>query len=167
MAFEFELEENLETPRREEEDLWVIDIGLGYDKDEGVAVVMTVMLVRGDSYLEGKVRNAFDLQFGIRKRSLHYVTTPDFHKETGRRYIPQYRNKDVLICVGRAAMYLAHEVKPDHLTMETFDPNLESKALKKYDDICVSLAKAGYEVAESFREPSNGINYWYLRRRIG
>ncbi|MBV8752973.1 MAG: hypothetical protein JO328_08950 [Hyphomicrobiales bacterium] len=158
MAFEFELEADLEAPRREEEDLWVIDIGLGYDKDEGVAVVMTVMLIRGDSYLEGKVRNAFDLQFGIRKRSLYYVTTPDFHKEAGRRYIPQQHNKDVLTRILSAAMNLTQEVKPDHLTMETFDANLESKALKKYDDICASLAKAGYEVAESFRE-------WYLRRR--
>jgi len=45
MAFEFELEEDFDGPWRGNLDTWVIDIGLGYDIDEDMIVVMSVMLV--------------------------------------------------------------------------------------------------------------------------
>ena len=165
MAFEFELEEDFEAPRQEAADTWVVDIALGYDVSISLAVVMSVMLVQGDSYLEQEVSNVFDLQFGIRRRFPDTTSEADFTKATGRLTIPPDRNKDVLAAIRSAAIRLVTVVRPDHLTMETYYPNLEAKALKKYQDICDDLKGVGYEVADAFREPSNGINYWYLRRR--
>lgn len=165
MAFEFELEEDFEAPHQEHEDTWVIDIALGYDAHAVLAVVMSVILVQGDSYLEGSISNAFDLQFGIRQRFLESASELDFSKEVGRRYIPSDRNKDVLAAIRSAAIQLVSAVRPEHLTMETYHPHLEPKALRKYEDICADLSGIGYEVAAAFREPSNGINYWYLRRQ--
>jgi hypothetical protein len=166
MAFEFELEEDFESPSRDNLDTWAIDIGLGYDIDEDMVVVMSVMLVPGDAFLKDELSHVFDLQFGIRKKWLDRTSPPDFDKETGRKYIPSERNADVLRVIRRAVMRLVGVVMPDHLTMESYHPNLEPKALTKYDMLCNALAELGYEVMEAFREPSNGINYWYLRRRL-
>ena len=165
MAFQFELEQDFEAPRQEAPDMWVIDIALGYDDVRPVSAVMSVILVQGDSYLEGAVTNAFDLQFGIRVRRLDSVSKFDFRKETGVEFIPRERNKDVLAAIRRAAISLVSVVRPDHLTMETYYGDLEPKALKKYEDICADLTGIGYEVADAFKGTLDGINYWYLRRR--
>jgi len=165
MAFEFELEEDFEGPLNGNLETWVIDIGLGYDIEEDVVVVMSVMLVPGDAFLKDELSHVFDLQFGIRKKSLDHTSPPDFDKETGRKYIPPERNTDVLRVIRRAVMRLVGAVMPDHITMESYHPNLEPKALRKYHLLCEALTEVRYEVVTAFREPSNGINYWYLRRR--
>src|SRR5262249_45811595 len=108
----------------------------------------------------------FDLQFGIRRKWPDRTSPPDFDKEIGRKYIPPERNADVLKVIQRAVIRLVGAVMPDHLTMESYHPNLEPKALRKYQVLCEALEEVGYEVAKAFREASNGINYWYLRRRI-
>jgi hypothetical protein len=166
MAFEFELEEDFDEPRRDNLDTWVIDIALGYDVEEDMVVVMSVMLVSGDAFLKDELSDVFDLQFGIRRKWPDRTSSPDFDKETGREYIPSARNSDVLRVIQRAVLRLVGAVMPEHLTMESYHPNLEPKALRKYQVLCDTLTEAGYEVAKAFREASNGINYWYLRRRL-
>ena len=166
MAFEFELEEDFDGPWRGNLDTWVIDIGLGYDIDEDMIVVMSVMLVPEDAFLKDELSNVFDLQFGIRRKWPDRTSPPDFDKETGRKYIPPERNADVFRLIQRAVIRLVSAIMPDHLTMESYHPNLEPKALRKYQLLCDALAEVGCEVAKAFREPSNGINYWYLQRRL-
>jgi hypothetical protein len=166
MAFEFELEEDFDGPWRDNLDTWVIDIGLGYDTEEDMVVVMSVMLVPGDAFLKDELSHVFDLQFGIRRKWADRTSPPDFDKETGRKYIPPERNADVLRVIQRAVIQLVGVVNPDHLTMESYHPNLEPKALRKYQALCDGLTDAGYELVKAFQERSNGINYWYLRRRV-
>ena len=165
MAFEFELEDDFEGPLIEDDGTWLIDIALGYDTEDDLAVVMSVMLVPGDAYLEGQASNVFDLQFGIRRKWPDRTSAPDFDKQAGRQFIPPERNAEVLMAIRRAVMWLVDAVRPTDLTMETYHADLDPKALKKYELICAGLVEVGYEVADAFREPSNGINYWYLRRR--
>lgn len=127
---------------------------------------MSVMLVRGDSYLESSIRGVFDLQFGIRILDLisGSVAAPDFTIETGRRFIPATATEQVLATIQDAISLLIERASPRFITMETFYPALPEKALRKYEKISKRLLEFGYVVADRFRDGTNGIDYWFFKQ---
>ena len=73
MAYFFDLETELpDAPFVDGFDVEIIEFALGYDVDADIAMVMSVMLVPGASYLDGELEDVFDLRFGIRERDLRH-----------------------------------------------------------------------------------------------
>jgi hypothetical protein len=61
MTYKFDLERDFEAaPFIDGLGTAVIEFALGYDLERHKVIVMSVLLVRGDSYLEGKIANVFD-----------------------------------------------------------------------------------------------------------
>jgi hypothetical protein len=172
MAYTFEVETDFAPPIRIGQD-FVLDFALGYELERSEIITMSVMLVAGDSYLAEPLDKPaplesaiFDLQFGIRVHSAHNhaVSAPDFTIETSRKYIPDHARSQVAAVLHSAIIQIIRHVSPHFVTMETFYPNLPAKALRKYQAISVVIEGCGYEVADAFREGTNGINYWFYRR---
>lgn len=69
MAYQFDLETDFDEIFVDIAGTHVIDFALGYDLEEDTVVLMSVLLVSGDSYLHGELQGVFDLQFGIRERN--------------------------------------------------------------------------------------------------
>jgi hypothetical protein len=139
---------------------FVIEFRLGYDVDADVMVLMAVMLTRTDD------DDVMEFHFGIRTRVAHGPAgSPDYSKEAVDKFIPkEYRpliSQVILECITG----LMSHSRPKYIVMETFYPNLEPKALKKYDAICDTLEVVGYDVADRFRDETSGIDYWFFRER--
>jgi hypothetical protein len=125
---------------------------------------MSVLLVRGDSYLEGKVAGIFDLQFGTRERDVESgaVGPLDFSSAAAARWIPDRFKADVLGVLLEAVGALLVAVHPSYVTMETYYGNLPPRALKKYQVICEKFADHGYAIRDQFRDAMTGIDYWFF-----
>jgi hypothetical protein len=167
MAYIFELETDFSPPIKTGDD-YVLDLALGYELDRSEIITMSVMLVRGDSYLDeplDKEKEIYDLQFGIR---VHWhngdVSEPDFTIETSRKYIPDYARSQVAAVLHNTIARMIKDVRPRFVTMETFYPNLPAKTLRKYQVISAVIEGCGYKVADEFRDGTNGINYWFYSR---
>lgn len=109
--------------------------------------------------------DTLELCFGIRVKTGEVVSEPDFSAESSRRYIPDEHRKTVLAYIFRCVTMLGLFYKSDYITMETFYPNLEPKALRKYDGVTQSLERAGYTLRDQFRNPEDGIDYWLYEKR--
>jgi hypothetical protein len=170
MAYESDLETDFSTvPLVDAMGAYIIEFVLGFDLDEDKSVVMSVMLVPGGSYVEPVVDGLFDLRFGIREIDLSSaggwrVTAPDYSREAVEKYIPKELRTLVLLYIGRCAKVLVETASAAGVTMETYYSNLEGRALEKYDHICSRVHDLGFETKESFRDGTNGKNYWFLIR---
>lgn len=100
MAYIFDLEtvDFKATPFVDTSGTSVIDFALGYDPEANTVVLMSVMLVAGESYLEGKLPDIRDLQFGIRVRNLAHdtISPPDFSSTSAGLFIPNDARQLVL-----------------------------------------------------------------------
>ena len=168
MAFIFDLEEV-----DSDVDLFVdasgtsiIDFALGYDQETSTAILMSVMLVSGESYLEGTFANVRDIQFGIRVRNLVHdtISPPDFTSASASLFIPKGARVHVLVNICKALMFLLRRAKPQFLTMETYYPNLPDEALQKYDVITKWIWQLGYDAVHRFRDETSGIDYWFFAK---
>jgi hypothetical protein len=167
VAYRFDLERDfVATLHADAAGTITIEFALGYDIERDTVVVMSVMLVRTDSYLAGRYTGIYDLQFGIRQRDLrtNAVTSPDFGTESTSRFIPKASRAEVAEVLLRAIWALVDRTRPNHLTMETYYSHLPDKALEKYERIAILLNRAGFEVRDRFRDEASGIDYWYLTK---
>ena len=167
MAFQFDLETELDEIFLDEAGTHALDFALGYDLDDDKVIMMSVLLVSGESYLQGEVENLYDLQFGIRERFLsedEHVTPPDFSTSSVEKYIPRQFRRAVFDVLLQAIKKLLAEANPSYLTMETFYGSLPPKALRKYEEIKNALASCGYEQLDNFRDKETGIDYWLFRK---
>jgi hypothetical protein len=165
MTYKFELERDFTTtPFVDTQGTAAVEFALGYDLDRSRVILMSVLLVRGDSYLEGKVAGIFDLQFGTRERDIgsSSVSPPDFSAASAARWIPKQFKSDVLTVLLEAIAALLTAVGPNYVTMETYHGHLPAKALEKYRVICDKFERCGYEICDQFRDPATGIDYWYF-----
>jgi hypothetical protein len=166
MAYAFDLETELpDAPFVDGFDVETVEFALGYDVDAEIAVLMSMMLVPGASYLDDHLDDVFDLRFGIRERDLKHewkVSAPDYTRETAVKYIPKEQRKAVTDLLCQSLGVLTKHSGAKHLTMVTFYANLPDKALKKYKEICNFLEGCGFELKEEFRDEDSGKNYWFL-----
>ena len=65
MAFQFDLETELDEIFLDQAGTHALDFALGYDLDDDKVIMMSVLLVSGESYLQGEVENlyTFNLEF--------------------------------------------------------------------------------------------------------
>jgi hypothetical protein len=167
MAYKFDLETEFDEIFIDRDGTRVVDIALGYDLDQDKVVLMSVMLVSGDSFLRGELQGVYDLQFGIRERKLvdeETVTPPDFSTASAEKYIPKEFRSAVFGVLLKAVQKLLLELKPPYLTMETYYGHLPAKALRKYEEINRHIASFGYRVMDHFRDGTTGVDYWFFRR---
>jgi hypothetical protein len=166
MAYIFDLETELpDAPFVDAMDVEIVEFALGYDVDADIAMVMSVMLVPGASYLDDHLDDVFDLRFGIRERDLKHeckVTAPDYTRECVDRSIPKEHRKAVFGLMCKSLEVLTKHSGAKHLTMETIYPNLPDKALRKYKEICHFLEGCGFKLQDEFRDEHSGKNYWLL-----
>jgi len=166
MPYIFDLETELpDAPFVDAMGVEIVEFALGYEVDADIAIVMSVMLVPGASYLDDHLEDVFDLRFGIRERDLKHewkVTAPDYTRECADRYIPKEHRKAVTGLLCQSLEVLTKHSGAKHLTMETFYPKLPDTALKKYKEICNFLEGCGFEPREEFRDKDSGKNYWFL-----
>jgi hypothetical protein len=166
MPYIFDLQSKpLDVPFVDVFDVSIVEFALGYDVEADVVVLMSVMLLRGASYLDSRLDDAFDLRFGIRERDLKHewkVSAPDFTRESSDRYVPTERRKDVMSLLCKSVQMLIKHSDAKLLTMETFYAHLPDKALMKYRTICSFLETCGFDLQDEFRAPDNGKNYWFL-----
>jgi hypothetical protein len=166
MACIFDLETDLpDAPFVDMFGTEIVEFALGYDIDREIAMVMSVMLVPGASYLDDALDGVFDLRFGIRERDLKHewkVTPPDYTRECADQYIPREHRQAVTGLLHKAVELLTKHSDAKYLTMETFYSKLPDNALKKYGKICTFLKGCGFELKEEFRDETNGKNYWFL-----
>jgi hypothetical protein len=167
MAYRFDLDRDFETtPFVDQLGTAIIDFALGYELEASSVVLMSVMLVQGDSYLYGEISGLYDLQFGIRVRDLvsDTVTPPDFSTASARKYIPEEGRAEVLKLLLKAVEALEKSTRPVFVTMETVYGHLPPKALTKYATISALLERLGFEVRDRFRDTSTGIDYWLFAK---
>ncbi|QUS40929.1 hypothetical protein RPMA_20355 [Tardiphaga alba] len=162
MAYEFDLGE-LEGPLADQTDgnAWVVEFILGFDADTDELNVMSVLLFETDE------NNKLELCFGIRTKSgpeLDVVSLPDYSKEKTDFCIPKDNRMEVTIRLREAIELLISDADPEYIIMQTFYPNLEPKALRKYDAVEDTLSTSGYLPQDSWREP-DGINYWLFKKQ--
>jgi hypothetical protein len=154
MTYIFDLETELpDVPFVDGFDVETVEFALGYDVDAETAMVMSVMLVPGASYLDGELEDVFDRRFGIRERDLKHewkVSAPDYTRECADRYIPKEHRKAVAGLLCQSLGVLTKHSGAKHLTMETFYANLPDKALRKYQEICSFLGGCGFDLSVRF-----------------
>src|SRR5438046_2329294 len=168
MAFQFDLESDFDQVYVDRHGTKIIDFALGYDLDENIVVLMSVMLVSGESYLKNEFAGIYDLQFGIRQRSLsgvEHLTPPDFGNQSSLKYIPRSKRADILKILKVALACLLLDTQVRFVTMETYYGHLPAKAMRKYAAICEVIAKCGYSQIDTFRDPETGIDYWLFGRQ--
>jgi hypothetical protein len=106
MAYIFDLEDvDLKaTPFVDASGSSVIDFALGYDPGADTVVLMSVMLVAGESYLDGKLPDVRDLQFGIRVRNFAHdtISPPDFSSASVGLFIPKHARQLVFVNIHYA-----------------------------------------------------------------
>jgi hypothetical protein len=167
MTYRFELERKFpHAPSYDRDGSASIEFALGYDPERDTVVVMSTLLVTGDSYMQGKMLGLYDLQFGIRERNLatHQITPPDFSSVSASKYIPRTFRGEVMTILLEAVEALVHAVDPQHLTMETYYGHLPPQALEKYVLISGTLERAGYRLQDRFRADVSGIEYWLFSK---
>lgn len=143
-----------------------VEFGLGFYPDQDEEAIMSVMLVPRASHLSGKIDGIYDLKFGIRKRHAEHtwkVSAPSFGKEDVAETIDHDKRKLVLQCICQCAAALTKHVEPNDVSMATFYPNLPKIAMRKYDDIIVTLRNSGYLLVDSF-DGENGCHYWHFSK---
>ncbi len=168
MAYQFDLETDFDEIFIDKDGTQILDFALGYDLDEETVVLMSVMLVSGESYLTGELGGVYDLQFGIRERNLseeQVVTAPDFSTTSVEKYIPKEHRRSVFDMLLRAIDKLVSGLNPSYITMETYYGHLPMKALRKYDQIGDEIVSCGYERIDNFRDEASGIDYWFFGRK--
>jgi hypothetical protein len=161
MAYEFDLESDPEPPFSDALGTEIVEFALGYDLDDDLAIVMSVMLVPIDE--------AFDLRFGIRQKSLSQdwkVSAPDYSKECVDQYVPKQWRSLVAHQLHSAIVTLLGSVNPENVTMETYYSSLEPKALEKYEEICGVMTTCGYDTADQFRDGTSLKDYWFFQKRV-
>jgi hypothetical protein len=139
---------------------YVIEFRLGYDIDTDLIALMAVMLTRTDE------DDIMEFHFGIRTRTADGpASSPDYSKEAVDNLIPKEHRLWIKHVILECIVGLVPKSRPKYIVMETFYPNLELKALKKYEAICNTLKMVGYDVADQFRDEDSGINYWLFKGR--
>lgn len=168
MSYIFDLETDFsDEPFTDALGTHIIEFVLGFDVAQGRAIIMSVMLVPGGSFLRPPVKGVYDLRFGLRERDMEHtwkVTPPDYTRDAVEKYIPPECRDEVKIELLKSIKYIVGRIRPDGLTMETFYPNLPDKALGKYAGICELICQSGYEMADQFKDGNNGKNYWFLKQ---
>ncbi len=162
MAYVFDLGDP-EGPFTDDENSQIFEFVLGVDPEKDIITVMSVIL------FETEDKETLELCFGIRTKSvadgLITISPPDYSKEKADECIPKDKRSNVLFAINGAVDVLAQIAKATNIIMETFYPNLDHKALKKYDIICNALARWNYPVEDSWKDESTGINYWLFKKR--
>jgi hypothetical protein len=163
MSFRFDLESDPDPIYRDETGASIIEFSLGYDLDENKIVVMSVMLVPTDN------PEVLELCFGIREKffitfETTLVSAPDYSKEGTDKYIPRASRSMVHALIGDAIAMLLPQRFPKYITMQTFYAHLPNKAMKKYEGICGRVLECGYELADAFRDETDGVNYWLFTK---
>src|SRR5689334_17353706 len=113
-------------PTQDATNSFTVNFALGYETEIFFAVLMSVMLVNGDSYLDGKLSPVYDLQFGVRLLSLNsgFVSPPFFDRATAAQYVPSDQSHAVLMKVIDAVGLLVEASSGNHITMETYHSGL-------------------------------------------
>ena len=162
MPYVFDLERDFERePHVDTDGTHSIDFALGYDLDQFLVVLMSVMLVADES-------GAYELCFGIRTRSAERpssVSPPDYSFTTATTFVPRDASEEVLATVLAAIRILVEAVRPDDIVMETFHANLPPKAMKKYQLISTLLDELSYTTTERFRDETDSKDYWVFSRK--
>jgi hypothetical protein len=152
----------LEGPFTDGEGSRVVEFVLGIDVDLNTVAVMSVILFTTED------NDKLELCFGIRTKSganLSKVSPPDYSKEAADLYIPKAARERVLSLINSAIGLVVDARKPSFIIMETFYPNLEERALRKYDSITKALRVIGYPIRDSWRDEYTNIDYWLFERR--
>jgi hypothetical protein len=159
MAYEFSPDKDVGPPTSDGEGGQVIEFALGFNPDEDLIVLMAVLLTATDR------ADALELHFGIRTRiNDGTASEPDYTKESVQRYIPKESRNLVTGLIRECVEKIVRASAPEFILMETFYPNLEPVALAKYAPVCEAVITGGYKVADSWRDQSNGKNYWIFRK---
>jgi hypothetical protein len=138
----------------------VIEFALGYDPETDLIVLMAVMLTRTDR------DDALELHFGIRLRiGDGPADAPDYSKEATDKYIPKESRTIIKGLIRACIIRVIPNAQPKYIVMETYYPNLEPKALRKYEAICGAVGICGYNVTDEWRDENDGKNYWIFSRK--
>ena len=168
MAYTFDLDAEVPTvPFVDALRTEIVEFALGYDIERNVAVVMSVMLYPGGTYLRG-VAGAFDLRFGVRERDLDHawkLTPPDYEREANDRFIPAAHRPEVKERLYEAIEVLLAHSKAVHVTMQSYYSWLPEKAMWKYSCISMIIMSLGFTLQEAFRDETTGKNYWLFTRK--
>lgn len=142
-----------------------IEFRLGYLMQTEQLVKMSVALIEGASFMN--IDNGFfDLRFGIRLQYIDRpwnVTSMDYTQGTKRRYIHANNRETVRNLTCRAIEGLLSVVSPPVVTMSTYDTELPTDALVKYQVIERCLNGAGYRTHDSYRA-DDGRDRWQFVR---
>ena len=161
MTYEFDPEYRFDEPVSDGAKGEVIEFALGFDPDTDLVVLMSVMLVATDK------RETMEFCFGIRTRiGDGPASEPDYSKETVDRYIPKIARPIIKETIRRCIARLVPSSMPENIIMETYYPDLEPKALEKYQPICRAIVSCGYVIDDEFRDPDSGIDFWLFGRKV-
>jgi hypothetical protein len=168
MAYQFELETDFDSaPFCDNLGTQIVEFGLGYDIDQNHIILMSVMFVPAGAVWKPEATGVYDLRFGIRERDADLewkISGPDYTRDAVRKYVPKQHREAVRLDLLKAVSYLVDSVVPAGVTMESYYPNLDSAALRKYSGICQLICEKGYEIVDDFCDGTSGINYWFLKR---
>lgn len=155
MVYRLDIEENFDrSPVK-----GTIRFQLGVDFELDFIIYMTATFVF-------KEDGIYELRFGTEERRLSregYSEGMDYSIEQSKRYVPTDHRPKVLGLLLEAIKAILASARPEKITMQSFYPNLQAKALKKYDKIANLMNENGYETAEDF-VGSNGKRYWLFKR---
>jgi hypothetical protein len=146
----------------------VAEFTLGYELELKTVVYMQTLLVQGDSYLQERHPDVYDLQFGIREKLAAdplVQTCLDYSVISSRRFVPREHrhwvlNNGVVQCVEE----LVNRFSPPQITMETYHPKVPPSGMAKYQRISDLLRAIGYDEKENSRG-TDGIHYWFYVKR--
>ncbi len=163
MAYEFSPDQDVAGPSVSDGDGGrVIEFAIGFDTESDLIVLMAVMLTRTDRI------DTLELHFGIRTRiGDGPASAPDYSKEAADSYIPKEGRTSILDLIRQCVMRVVADISPSHIVMETYYGHLPPKALAKYAPIGAAVIVCGYKVADQWRDPQSGINYWVFSRTAG
>jgi hypothetical protein len=166
MAYKSDIEYDFD--RHVSEDAWgskTISFGIGSYPEADIAVVMTIALNCKD-----RGGTIYDIRFGIEEIAVpegEILEPMDYSIERSKKYIPEEHRPRVLELLLNALSLLISSVKATKITMMSFHRNIPAKGMAKYHKISALMTESGYDVAEKWRDETNGRDYWlYVQRAI-
>jgi hypothetical protein len=156
VAYQIDIDGDLEAPLRDAFGHHAVRFALGYDLVSEIQIFMKVIFGK-------KEDGIYDLRFGIEEYLFgkeDWTVGIDYSIEVSKKFIPRPYRLRVLLLVVSCIESLVQTTRPGKITMQSFYANLPAKALMKYESICEAICAQGYKVTQFFPYGTKGVHYW-------